>query len=120
MRTKIRSVQSRLAVSDAAATRRTRAGRSEVEQCLAAVRWQGSDSSRAAAAEAINAALAAALPTRAPLLVYQLTRRAQKWLYLRVADNRYQLPSTTPWYERYPADCNERSHSSQTDSKDCC
>lgn len=76
-----------------------------VEQCLAAVRWRGTDSSQAAAAEAINAALAAALGTRAPLLLYKLTRRGQERLYQWIADNRYRLPSTTPWCERCPVDC---------------
>lgn len=76
-----------------------------LEQCAAAVRWQHADGSRAAAAEAINAALAVMLGTRAPLLVYRVTWRAQEWLYRWVADNRYRLPGTTPWCERYPADC---------------
>jgi predicted DCC family thiol-disulfide oxidoreductase YuxK len=71
------------------------------------VRWQGVDSSRAAAAEAINAALAAALGTRAPLLVYRLTRRAQESLYQWIANNRFRLPGATPWCDRYPADCTE-------------
>lgn len=78
-----------------------------VEQCLAAVRWLGTDSSQAAAAEAINAALAAALGTRVPLLVYKLTRPAQERLYQWVANNRYRLPGATPWCERRPADCAE-------------
>lgn len=43
------------------------------------------------------------LGTRAPLLVYRLTRRAQEWLYQWVADNRYRLPSATLWWERYPS-----------------
>lgn len=76
-----------------------------LEQCAAAVRWQHADGSRAAAAEAINAALAVILGTRAPLLVYRVTWRAQEWLYRWVADNRYRLPGTAPWCERYPADC---------------
>jgi predicted DCC family thiol-disulfide oxidoreductase YuxK len=76
-----------------------------LEQCVVAVRWQHADGSRAAAAEAINAALAVMLGTRAPLLVYRLTWRAQEWLYRWVADNRYRLPGATPWCERYPADC---------------
>jgi predicted DCC family thiol-disulfide oxidoreductase YuxK len=76
-----------------------------LEECLAAVRWQRADGSRAAAAEAINAALAAALGIRAPLLIYRVTRRAQEWMYRWVAANRYRLPGTTPWCERYPADC---------------
>lgn len=76
-----------------------------VEECLAAVRWQHADGSRAAAAEAINSALAAALGTPVPVLVYRVTRRLQEWLYRWVADNRYRLPGATPWCERYPADC---------------
>ena len=76
-----------------------------VEECLAAVRWQGDDGYQAAAAEAINAALAAALGTRIPLLVYRVTPRAQKWLYRWVAGNRYRLPGAMPWCARYPADC---------------
>src|SRR5918911_3011531 len=46
-----------------------------LEQCVVAVRWQHADGSRAAAAEAINAALAVVLGTRAPLLMYRLTGR---------------------------------------------
>lgn len=76
-----------------------------VEECLAAVRWQGADSSRAAAAEAINAALAAALGTCAPLVMYRLTQHAQEWLYQWVANNRYRFPGAIPWCERRPADC---------------
>lgn len=76
-----------------------------VEECISAVHWQDADGSRAVAAEAINAALAAALGTRAPLLVYRVTRPAQEWLYQWVADNRYRLPGATPWCERYPAEC---------------
>jgi predicted DCC family thiol-disulfide oxidoreductase YuxK len=90
-----------------------------VDECLISVRWQGTDSSRAAAAEAINAALAAALGTRAPLLVYRLTRRAQEWLYQWIANNRYRLPGATPWCERYPADCTKSSGGPQTDSQNC-
>jgi predicted DCC family thiol-disulfide oxidoreductase YuxK len=80
-----------------------------VEECLAAVHWQRADGSRAAAAEAINAALAAALGSRAPVFVYRVTWRAQEWLYQWVANNRYRLPGATPWCERYPADCTAAS-----------
>jgi predicted DCC family thiol-disulfide oxidoreductase YuxK len=70
-----------------------------------AVRWQGANGSRAEAAEAINAALAAALGTHAPRHVYRVTWRAQEWLYRWVADNRYRLRGATPWCEQHPADC---------------
>ncbi|MET0899458.1 MAG: DCC1-like thiol-disulfide oxidoreductase family protein [Mycobacterium sp.] len=60
-----------------------------------------------AAAEAVNAALSAALGTRVPLHIYRVPgmRTLQETVYRWVADHRYRFPGTTPYCESQPAAC---------------
>jgi predicted DCC family thiol-disulfide oxidoreductase YuxK len=61
-------------------------------------------------AEAINAALAAALGIRAPLAAYRLpgVRQVQDALYAWVARNRRRFRAVTPWCVAHPeAGCDE-------------
>lgn len=75
------------------------------EQTGASVWWLGRDGSRSSGANAVNAALSAALGIRLPLLLYGLTRRPQERLYAKVAANRHRLPGVTPHCEANPHDC---------------
>lgn len=58
-------------------------------------------------AEAINAALSAALGTRLPLLIYRVPgmRAVQEAVYRWVADHRYRFHGTTPYCESHPVAC---------------
>lgn len=70
--------------------------------------WIGLDGVPRSGAEAVNHALAAALGTRLPVLLYLRVpgmRRLQEAVYRWVAANRHRLPGTTPWCTRHPADC---------------
>ena len=72
--------------------------------------WMDSSGRVFSGAEAVNAALAAALGTRLPLLVYRVP--AMRWLqdvlYRWVATHRYRFPGTTPYCESHPETCGWR------------
>jgi predicted DCC family thiol-disulfide oxidoreductase YuxK len=70
-------------------------------------RWLDSSGAVYSGAEAINAALSAALGTRLPLRIYRLPgiRSLQEAVYRWVADHRYRFPGTTPYCESHPVAC---------------
>lgn len=76
-------------------------------QLLESVRWLDSSGAVYSGAEAVNAALSAALGTRLPLLVYRLPgiRSLQDVVYRWVAGHRYRFPGTTPFCESHPVAC---------------
>ena len=69
--------------------------------------WLDSSGTVCGGAEAANAAVAAALGTRLPLLVYRIPgmRSVQEAVYRWVADHRYRFPGTTPYCESHPVAC---------------
>jgi predicted DCC family thiol-disulfide oxidoreductase YuxK len=69
--------------------------------------WLDSSGDVFAGAEALNAALAAAIGTRLPLIVYRLlaVRFLQDAAYFWVAAHRYRFPGTTPHCQSNPVDC---------------
>ncbi len=69
--------------------------------------WLDSSGDVAGGAEAVNAALCAALGTRLPLLLYRVPGfgYAQEAVYRWVAAHRYRFPGTTPYCESHPAGC---------------
>ena len=71
---------------------------------LASVWWLDASGAVYAGAEAVNAALSAALGSRLPLLLYRIPgiRALQEAVYRWVADNRYRFPGTTPYCEVNP------------------
>jgi predicted DCC family thiol-disulfide oxidoreductase YuxK len=81
-------------------------GATEAE-CLDALRWQGEDGARLSGAAAANAALAMALGSQVPMLLYRLTSGVQERAYSWVAANRYRLPGVRPHCEKVPADCGQ-------------
>jgi predicted DCC family thiol-disulfide oxidoreductase YuxK len=76
-------------------------------QLLDSVRWLDSTGAVFSGAEAVNAALSAALGTRLPLLIYRMAgiRSLQDVVYRWVAANRYRFPGTTPYCESHPVAC---------------
>jgi predicted DCC family thiol-disulfide oxidoreductase YuxK len=76
-------------------------------QLLYSVRWLDQSGAVYSGAEAVNAALSAALGTRLPLLVYRIpgVRLLQDVVYRWVADHRYRFPGTTPYCESHPVAC---------------
>ncbi|MBO0839347.1 MAG: DUF393 domain-containing protein [Sciscionella sp.] len=78
------------------------------EQLLASVWWLDDDGERCSGAHAVNAALSAALGTRAPLWLYRRSRwlmHVQDATYRWIAANRHRFPGRTPYCVRHPADC---------------
>jgi len=77
------------------------------EDLSRAVFWDGGPGRRYWGAEAVNAALSAALGTGLPLRLYRLpgVRRLQDRVYRWVADNRHRLPGVTPWCTSHPESC---------------
>jgi hypothetical protein len=75
------------------------------EECAGSVQWRGTDGVRASGAEAVSAALSAALGRNWPLRIYRRTAGPQQRLYQWVTDHRHRLPGVTPWCTRYPRDC---------------
>jgi predicted DCC family thiol-disulfide oxidoreductase YuxK len=76
-------------------------------QLLDSVRWLDSSGAVYSGAEAVNAALSAALGTRLPLLIYRVPgmRSLQEVVYRWIADHRYRFPGTTPYCESHPVAC---------------
>jgi predicted DCC family thiol-disulfide oxidoreductase YuxK len=76
-------------------------------QLLDSVRWLDSSGAVYAGAEAVNAALSAALGTRLPLLIYRVpgVRQVQEAVYRWIANHRYRFPGTTPYCESHPVAC---------------
>jgi predicted DCC family thiol-disulfide oxidoreductase YuxK len=73
----------------------------------AAVYWLDDGGARYSGAQAVNAALSAALGTSLPLRLYRLPgmHQLQDAVYRWVATNRHRLPGTTPWCQAQPNDC---------------
>lgn len=74
---------------------------------LDSVRWLDDSGAVYAGAEAVNAAVSAAVGTRLPLLTYRLAgvRTLEEAVYRWVADHRYRFPGATPYCESHPAAC---------------
>ncbi|KUH88704.1 MULTISPECIES: DUF393 domain-containing protein [unclassified Mycobacterium] len=72
-----------------------------------AARWLDDSGDVYAGAEAMNAAVSAALGVRLPLLIYRIPgiRSLQDAVYRYVAGHRYRFPGTTPYCESHPAAC---------------
>jgi predicted DCC family thiol-disulfide oxidoreductase YuxK len=69
--------------------------------------WLDSSGQVYGGAEAVNAALSAALGTRLPLALYRVPgiRFLQERVYRWVANHRYRFPGTTPHCESHPVAC---------------
>jgi len=78
-----------------------------VEECEATAWAIAADGGRYRGAEAANAAVATALGTAVPLLVYSLpgVRQLQDFVYYLVASNRGLLPGDRPYCAQHPAEC---------------
>lgn len=72
-----------------------------------AVYWLAEDGTRFSGAEAVNAALSAAMGSLIPLRIYRLpgVRTLQDAAYRWVAANRHKLPGTTPLCTSHPENC---------------
>jgi predicted DCC family thiol-disulfide oxidoreductase YuxK len=70
-------------------------------------RWLDTSGAVYAGAEAMNAAVSAAIGTRLPLVVYRIPgiRFVQDAIYRWVAAHRYRFPGKTPYCESHPAAC---------------
>ena len=69
--------------------------------------WAVTPAGQRYAGAAAVIALAVALRTRLPLVVYQLPliHPLADWIYAWVAANRQHLPGDTPYCQQYPAEC---------------
>ena len=78
-----------------------------LEECKATAWAIAPDGGRYRGAEAVNAALATALGTGLPLLLYSLPgiRQLQDFIYYLVASNRSLLPGDQPYCAQHPAEC---------------
>jgi predicted DCC family thiol-disulfide oxidoreductase YuxK len=76
-------------------------------ELLDAARWLDQDGHVYASAEAMNAAVSAALGTRLPLMIYRLpgVKALEDAIYHWVAGHRYRFPGTTPHCQSHPAAC---------------
>ncbi|GAT10566.1 DUF393 domain-containing protein [Mycolicibacterium novocastrense] len=74
---------------------------------LDAARWHDESGDVYEGAEAVNAAVSAALGTRVPLVLYRTPgiRALQNAVYRYVASHRYRFPGTTPYCESHPVSC---------------
>lgn len=79
----------------------------EPSQLLETSRWLDSSGAVYSGAEAVNAAVSAALGTRLPLIFYRVPgiRSLQEAVYRWVANHRYRFPGTTPYCESHPVAC---------------
>jgi predicted DCC family thiol-disulfide oxidoreductase YuxK len=78
-----------------------------VEECEATAWAIAPDGGRYQGAEAVNAAVAAALGVRVPLLLYSLPgmKQLQDLTYYLVASNRGRLPGDRSYCGQHPAEC---------------
>jgi predicted DCC family thiol-disulfide oxidoreductase YuxK len=78
-----------------------------VEECDATAWTIAPDGGRYRGAAAVNAAVAAALGSTVPLLLYSLPgiRQLQDFVYHLVASNRSLLPGDRPYCAQQPAKC---------------
>jgi predicted DCC family thiol-disulfide oxidoreductase YuxK len=74
---------------------------------LDAAKWLDDSGDVYTGAEAINAAVSAAVGTRLPLLVFRIpgVRALQNAIYRYVAGHRYRFRGTTPYCESHPVAC---------------
>ena len=77
------------------------------DRLMESVWWLDSSGEVYSGAEAANAAVAAGLGSRFPLLVYRIPgmRSLQNAVYRWVADHRYRFPGKTPYCESHPVAC---------------
>ena len=77
------------------------------DQVLDAARWLDAAGAVYTGAEAMNAAVSAAVGTGLPLRIYRLpgVRFAQDALYRWVASHRYRFRGVTPYCQSHPAAC---------------
>jgi predicted DCC family thiol-disulfide oxidoreductase YuxK len=70
-------------------------------------RWLDKSGEVYEGAEAMNAAVSAALGSRVPLLIYRIPgiRSLEEAIYRWVAGHRYRFPGTTPYCESHPVAC---------------
>ncbi len=80
------------------------------DEAAASVWWLGEDGRLAHGADAVNAAVSAALGIRLPLAFYRLTRGLQERAYTWVANNRHRLHGVTPYCTEHPQDCTGQSY----------
>ncbi len=78
-----------------------------IEECEETAWAIAPDGRRHRAAEAVNAAVAVALGTAVPLLLYSLPgiRQLQDFIYSLIASNRSRLPGDRPYCAQHPAEC---------------
>jgi predicted DCC family thiol-disulfide oxidoreductase YuxK len=76
-------------------------------EILDSARWLDASGDVCSGAEAMNAAVSAALGTRLPLLFYRIPgiRSLQNVIYRYVVSHRYRFPGTTPYCESHPVAC---------------
>jgi predicted DCC family thiol-disulfide oxidoreductase YuxK len=78
-----------------------------VEECEATAWAIAPDGGRYSGAGAVNAAVAAALGSAAPLFLYSLPgiRQLQDFIYYLISSNRSRLPGDRPYCVQHPAEC---------------
>jgi predicted DCC family thiol-disulfide oxidoreductase YuxK len=78
-----------------------------VKECEASAWAIAPDGGRYRGAEAVNAAVATALGTEVPLLLYSVPgiRQLQDYTYDLVASNRSRLPGDRPYCAQHPTEC---------------
>lgn len=76
-------------------------------QLLESTRWLDASGAVYSGAEAMNAAVSAAIGTRLPLVLYRIPgiRYIEDAIYRWVAGHRYRFPGKTPYCESHPAAC---------------
>lgn len=76
-------------------------------QLLDSGRWLDASGAVYSGAEAMNAAVSAAIGSKLPLMLYRIPgiRFVEEAIYRWVAGHRYRFPGTTPYCESHPAAC---------------
>lgn len=77
------------------------------DELMRSIWWLDASGEILSGAAAANAALAAAVGVRLPIVVYRLPgmARLQEAIYRWVAEHRYRFPGTTPHCENHPGAC---------------